>query len=130
MLRSLRIFALLIFVTTGAHAADNSWIEESNKHAEVLLDLLAKYGPESAASLGVEGHDAEVFDLKPDLVERNIKDLDAAMAQLQRDRESAQDVRVQQDIDILLAAARNQRQSIQLSDQYMLPFFDLGRSVY
>ena len=112
MLRLLRAFAVLFFIVNSAQAADTSWIEESNKHAQVLLDLLAKYGPESAASLGVEGHDAEVFDLKPDLVERNIKDLDGAMAELQRVRESAQDVRVQQDIAILLTAARNQRQSI------------------
>jgi hypothetical protein len=130
MLRLLRAFAILLFVLTSAQAADSSWIEESNQHAQILLDLMAKYGPESAASLGVEGHDAEVFDLKPNLVERNIKDLDTATAELQRRRQSAQDVRVQQDIDILLTAAGNQRQSILLSDQYMLPFFDLGRSVY
>src|SRR4051812_23271958 len=120
MFRPLRAFAILLLVVTSAQAADASWIDESNKHAQILLDLMAKYGPESAASLGVEGHDAEVFDLKPNLVERNVKDLDAATAELQRRRQSAQDARVQQDIDILLTAAGNQRQSILLSDQYML----------
>lgn len=130
MLRSLRAFAVFIFIATSAHAADTKWIEQSNKHAEVMLDLLAKYAPESAASLGVEGHDADVFDLNPDLVARNVKDLDQAIAELQRRRASVQDVRVQQDIDILLTAARNQRETVLLNDQYMLPFFDLGRSVY
>ncbi|HEU4602207.1 MAG TPA: DUF885 domain-containing protein, partial [Steroidobacteraceae bacterium] len=125
-----RAFAVFIFIATSAHAADTNWIEQSNKHAEVMLDLLAKYAPESAASLGVEGHDADVFDLNPDLVARNVKDLDEAIAELQRRRASVQDVRVQQDIDILLTAARNQRETVLLNDQYMLPFFDLGRSVY
>jgi uncharacterized protein (DUF885 family) len=130
MLRSLRAFALLLFVFASAQAADNTWIDESNKDAQVLLEVLAKYSPESASSLGVEGHDAEIFDLKPNLVARNVKDVDAAIAELQQRRSSAQDVRVQQDIDILLTAARNQRESVLLNDQYMLPFFDLGRSIY
>lgn len=129
MRRSLCVLAVLLSLVGSVQAADN-WIEQSNEQAQVLLDILAKYGPESAASLGVEGHDAEIFDLKPDLVARNVKDLDAAIAELQRRRESVQDARVQQDIDILLTAARNQRETVLLNDQYMLPFFDLGRFVY
>ena len=59
------LLAGLLFLTAFARADDQGWIEESNKHAQVLLEVLAKYNPEAASRLGVEGHDAEVIDLKP-----------------------------------------------------------------
>lgn len=111
-------------------AATDDWIEESNGHAKVLLDVIARYAPETAASLGVEGYDAEVLDLKPRVAEREDADLAAALAELEKRRREASDQRVQQDLDILIEAARDQRETLALQRRYMLPFFDLTQSVY
>ncbi len=128
MLRLIVLF--LSLAAPNLHAADDAWIEESNRHAQVLLDVLARYTPETAASLGVEGYDAEVFDLKANVLERQDADLAAAIAELERRREQASDRRVQQDLDILIGAAEDQRRTIDLSGKLMLPFFDVAQSVY
>ncbi|NLG77569.1 MAG: hypothetical protein GX535_15160, partial [Xanthomonadaceae bacterium] len=47
MLRLIVLF--LSLAAPNLHAADDAWIEESNRHAQVLLDVLARYTPETAA---------------------------------------------------------------------------------
>ena len=86
-----------------------AWITASNTHAAGLLDVIAKYTPENAAALGVEGHDGEVRDLKPDNVRRQEADLDAVAAQLAAALKSETDAHVKQDLEILLKSARDQR---------------------
>ena len=77
-----RLLALVFVIAAPASglAADvpdgaASWVEESNRNATVLLEVLARYSPESAGSLGVEGADTEVADLKPGYVERTEADV-------------------------------------------------------
>lgn len=129
MLRAIAVLCLSLSAPNLLAATDD-WIEESNAHAKVLLDVIARYAPETAASLGVEGYDAEVLDLKPRVAEREDADLAAALAELEKRRREASDQRVQQDLDILIDAARDQRETLALERKYMLPFFDLTQSVY
>jgi uncharacterized protein (DUF885 family) len=121
---------LVALVAPAAFAAEPSWIEESNRHAQILLDVMARYSAESAASFGVEGHDSEIFDLKPKFSERLEADLAAASAKLEQVRGSASDPLVRRDLDILIGAARDQQHSAELSRQLTLPFFDLGQAVF
>jgi len=111
-------------------AAPPAWVEESNRHSQLLLDVLAKYSPEGASSFGVEGHDDEVFDLKPRNAERLEADLLAAKAKLETVRASATDPQVKQDLDILIGAARDQQRTSQLNRELLLPFIDLGQAVF
>jgi hypothetical protein len=129
MLRMLVAFTVILFAF-GANAADTSWIEESNRHAGVLLEVMARYSPETAASVGVEGYDDKVFDLKPGLVERQGQDLLAALKQIEAARAQVTDKRVQQDLDILAKAARDQHETLMLNDKLMLPFLDLPRAIF
>jgi hypothetical protein len=129
MLRMLAAFTVILFAF-GANAADTSWIEESNRHAGVLLEVMARYSPETAASVGVEGYDDKVFDLKPGLVERQGQDLLAALKQIEAARAQVTDKRVQQDLDILAKAARDQHETLMLNDKLMLPFLDLPRAIF
>ena len=122
--------AALWLLSTGAFGQDKAWIEESNTHAKVLLDVMAKYSPEQASSTGVEGHDAEVFDLKPRYVERQLADLNAAAEKLTRARDAASDPRVKQDLEILVDAANDQVETIELNRRLMLPYFDLPRAIF
>ena len=129
MFRSL----LLIFLALASQsliAADAPWIEESNRNAEVLLEGLARYQPETAADLGVQGYDEAVMDLKPGVVQRQDRDLQTAIETLEQRRSKATDKRVQQDLDILIDAARDQRQTLAITEKYLLPFFDLTQSIF
>jgi uncharacterized protein (DUF885 family) len=129
MIRTLVAMLLALYASLTL-AADASWIQESNRHAQVLLEVNARYTPEMAASLGVEGHDSEVFDLKPGYVARQIADLQAAAGRLEAQRDKANDRLVKQDLDILVQAARNQKTTLELNDRLMLPFFDLAQAVF
>jgi hypothetical protein len=121
---------IVALVAPAAFAAEPSLIEASNRNAQVLLDVMARYNAETAASLGVEGHDSEIVDLKPRFSERLEADLDAAIGQLEKLRGSATDPLVRRDLDILIGAARDQKHSSELNRQLALPFFDLGQAVF
>lgn len=126
----LTVIATLLLAPWWAQAADADWLEQSNRNAQILLEVSARYNPEFASSLGVEGHDAEVFDLKPQYLERQEADLEAAAVRFEALRAAAGDSRIRQDLDILIEAARSQRETSQLNRKYLLPFFDLPQAVY
>lgn len=111
-------------------AAEPEWVVESNKQAAALLEEVAKYSPEQASAFGVEGHDAEVFDAKPNTVQRQEADLDTVIAGYERALKTTADPRVKQDIEILLKSARDQRVTLQLNDRLMLPYFDLPQALF
>jgi uncharacterized protein (DUF885 family) len=129
MFRTL-VACVAVLFTASALPAEADWIQQSNRHANVLLEVMARYSPETAASLGVEGYDDDVLDLEPKLVERQDADLAAAIETLEQARANAADKLVQLDLDILIRAARDQRATLALNDKLMLPFFDLSQSIF
>jgi uncharacterized protein (DUF885 family) len=130
--RILKAFAAAVLVLAAANASaqDKAWIEASNEHAKVLLEVMARYSPERASSTGVEGHDTEVFDLKPRYVERQVADLQAATQKLEQARAGASDPRVKQDLEILVDSARDQVETLQLDQRLMLPYVDLPQAIF
>jgi hypothetical protein len=111
-------------------AAQPDWIVASNEQATALLDENAKYNPEGASALGLEGHDAGVFDAKPQTVQRQEADLAAVAAGYERALTTETDPRVKQDVEILLKSARDQRVTLELTDRLMLPYFDLPQALF
>jgi hypothetical protein len=121
---------IVTLAAPAAFAAQPSWIEESNRHSQVLLEVMARYNAEAAASFGVEGRDGEVFDLKPRVQERQEADIAAAIAKLEGLKAAATDPLVRRDLDILIGAAGDQKQTIELNRRLTLPFFDVGQAVF
>src|SRR3954451_16537984 len=58
--------ARLLAGSGQAPADSRAWIAASNKHAQVLLDVLARFGPEGAGQIGVAGLDREITSLTPE----------------------------------------------------------------
>lgn len=128
-------FALaLVFVfaitTTVAAAGERDWIARSDRHAAELIDLIGAFSPEYASMLGAERFDAAVLDLRP----RHVARFDAAaakrLADLQRRRDAENDPRVQQDLDILLAALRQERSRGALEHRLLVPYRDLPKLIF
>ena len=117
-------------VLSSAHAAEAEWIAESNQHTQVLLEILARYQPETAANLGLEQFDREVFDLKPKYDERQEADLAAAITRLQSARAGVKDDRAKQDVDILIKAAQRRIATSELNRRLMIPYFDVGKQFF
>jgi uncharacterized protein (DUF885 family) len=122
--------AALLLATSTLSIAEQDWVERSNANAEPLLQVMAKYAPETAAALGVEGFDAEVFDLKP----QNDLRFEADAARVASDLESRlaaePDARVRQDMQILIDTARDQKATSELYRRLMLPYFDLTQALF
>src|SRR3984893_12213914 len=126
----LMLAAAGVCVTAVGWCDTPAWVTASNRQAAGLLEVIVKYKPESAAALGVEGHDSEVRDLKPGNVRRQEADLDAVSAQLAAALKRETDPRVKQDLEILLKSARDQRTTLELNDRLLLPYFDLAQTLY
>jgi hypothetical protein len=124
------LLPLTLLVASVAQADDRGWVEQSNANARPLLEVMARYAPETAASFGVEGHDSEVRDLKPGYDTRLEGDLAKVASDLESRIAATSDPRVRQDLQILLAAARDQGNTSQLNRRLMLPYFDLGQLLF
>ena len=59
------LLVLALVTASAARAEDTNWVTQSNANAAPLLEVMARYAPETAAAFGVEGHDSEVLDLEP-----------------------------------------------------------------
>jgi uncharacterized protein (DUF885 family) len=124
------ITAWALATSVSAAPTQPQWVVESNQQAAALLEENAKYNPEQATALGIEGRDADVFDAKPNTVQRQEADLDAVAAGYEQALKTTSDPRVKQDIEILLKSARDQRVTIELNDRLMLPYFNLPQALF
>ncbi len=124
------LVCLAVWFAHSANAADTQWIEESNRHAQAMLEVSARYAPEFATPVGVESFDDDIIDLKPRVSERMQADFSAAAQALESKKAKTPDPRIAQDLDILVVAARNRITSEQVSRRYLLPFFDLAQTVF
>lgn len=113
-----------------AIAAEPAWVTKSNDNAKVLLKVLAKYSPESASTLGVDGYDEQITDMSRDQFEASNRDLRAAIADLQKRMRAETDSKVKQDLQILIDKAQDNIQTSTLQRKYFMPFDDLTNMIF
>ncbi|MFC5458588.1 DUF885 domain-containing protein [Massilia niabensis] len=111
-------------------AAEPAWVTKSNTNARVLLNVLAKYSPESASNLGVDGYDEQIMDLSRDQFEATNRDMRAAIAELQKRLRVETDSKVKQDLQILIDKAQDQLKTSALQRKYFMPYHDLTRMMF
>ena len=119
-------------MTAGAPPAQDprAWIAVSNRHAQVLLDVLARFAPESAGQFGVTGLDEAVSNLSTENRDKGRAATAAALATLQAARETEQDPLVRQDLDILIKSAQTNLRGGQLFQERMVPYTDVTALVF
>jgi hypothetical protein len=136
MMRRTALAALLamawsaIALPGGAYAQAIDWVEKSNEHAQVVLDGVAKFNPENAAAIGVEGLDEEITDLNPERYERELAESEKILAELERRLEGETDTKVRQDLGILIKVMNDSIRSDKLNRENMLPYYNLNQSVF
>ena len=122
--------SLLAAATLHAADATPTWIARSNQDAQVLLDATSPFSPESASGIGLSDYDAKVADLKPDVDTRARQALVNAKATLQNLLANEKDSNVRQDLQILIKAATDQIEGIDLNHAYLLPYQDVGSLIF
>ena len=108
----------------------NSWVEKSNENTQLLLDIMSRFNPESAAQYGIEGIDENIIDVNPDFIEREIKADLKARKILENRLESETIPEVRQDLQILISAIDEGVASTRLNQKYFLPYYNISELVF
>ncbi|HYU15317.1 MAG TPA: DUF885 domain-containing protein [Candidatus Acidoferrum sp.] len=111
-------------------AGDRSWIERSNQNAQLLLQTLAEFQPESAARLGISGLDDRIADFTPGHLQRQREATRKVQAELEKRLAAEKDPLVAQDLQILIDAARRQQRGSELREKLEVPYYSLPRLVF
>ncbi|SFF30375.1 Uncharacterized conserved protein, DUF885 familyt [Fontimonas thermophila] len=126
----LALLSVLVLSWSTGVAGAPAWVEESDRNAAVLLDVMAQFAPETAGQIGVDGYDEKVLDLGPEVYERSQAATQAAIATLEQRRALTTDTAVLEDLDILLQAARDSLASQRLEHELMLPYYNVPQTVF
>ena len=129
-LLSVSLASLLISACFNVSAAEPAWVTKSNANAKLLLDVGAKYDPESASERGVDGYDEQISDFSRDQFEPATRDRRAVVAELERRLKNETDPKIKQDLQILINSAHDQLQTQALERKYFMPFVDLSLMVF
>jgi hypothetical protein len=106
------------------------WVVKSNGYAQALLKVLAEFNPEFASQFGLPGYDDKVVDLEPDVGQRSRAALAQARDKLRQDLAGTRDPNVREDLEIMIHAADRFIASSKLQDRYMLPYTDIGQTIF
>lgn len=130
MNRFLPTLTAALVMTACTVAAELPWVAKSNANAKLLLELTAKYSPEQASWLGVDGYDEQIADLSRDLFEARNADTRQVIDEFRKRLASESDTKVKQDLEILIRRAEDDLRSAALSRKYFIPFLDLAAEIF
>jgi len=130
MIAAATVAMILVLTVTAAAADEHSWVERSNENAQIVLDVVAEFNPEGAASLGVDGLDEAIIDYRPRLYERNRSASEAVLGELRERLTTEKEPRVRQDLEILIQAVEDGLRSEQLTRDTLLPYFNVSQTVF
>ena len=129
-MRKLILCGLLALAAAPALADDSEWVARSDEHAQLVLELLAKFSPEGAASFGVDGLDEEILDLTAGVYERNLQESREVLGELHKRHSAERHPKVKQDLEILIKAVEDSITSSELNRAQMLPYFNMSQTMF
>lgn len=111
-------------------AATAEWVKSSDNYARRVLQSMAKFSPEGAGGLGVEGLDEEILDLREHVHERRLKESAELLGGLRSALGEERHPFVRQDLKILIQAVQDGVRSAELDRENMLPYFNMSQQVF
>jgi hypothetical protein len=131
-MRKLITFSLIaVFsVLLSAPSSASNWVEKSDENAQIVLNALAELSPEGAGRLGVDGLDEEITDLAPGINERSRQINVEILDELQRRLESEGNLKVRQDLGILIKSLEDNIRSSDLNFEQMLPYYNINQTIF
>ena len=133
MLNCLLLCTVMHASTVSAQGATNftpEWVQRSNEIAYKVLDSSAKFIPEFAGQMGVNGYDEEIFDLRENLYERQLAVDEQKITYLNDLLAKEEDPRVAQDIEIMLKATRDNMESNRINFERVLPYANITGLIF
>jgi hypothetical protein len=106
------------------------WIDKSNQHAQLVLDMLSRFHPEVGSMFGVPGVDERVIDLGPGIDERELAVMRETEAALKTRLAGESDTQVKQDLEIMLDLVARSIEVHVASEAILLPYRHLAETIY
>jgi hypothetical protein len=106
------------------------WVKRSDENARILLDLQARFAPEGASQMGLDGYDDQIFDLQSDRDARLRAARTAAVATLQERMAKETDAAVKQDLEILIDSAKRDMEGDALNAKLIVEYFDAPQTLF
>jgi len=125
--------ALLMTGQSFAQGASNftpEWVQRSNEIAYKVLETQAKFAPEFAGQMGVDGYDEEIFDLRKDLYQRQITASEENIAMLETLLVNEEDPRVAQDIEIMIKSEEDGIEANRINYERVLPYGNITGLIF
>ncbi len=122
--------AIGVACVSTLQAQDEDWVAKSNAHAQIVLESMARFNPEGAGSLGVDGLDEEIRDLKAGIYERGQAESRRVLAELKRRLAGETHPRVRQDLGIMIKAVEDSIRTAELNREHMLPYYHVTQQVF
>jgi hypothetical protein len=129
-MKLVRLCVLPLLLALPAAGADTAWIAKSDANARLVLETAARFSPEGAGRLGLEGLDEQVLDLKPELVKRTVAAQRDVLKTLETRLETEKDPTVRQDLGILIRSVKEQIDSTELEDRLSVAYFDVPQTIF
>ncbi len=125
------VFPLILLAAASVLAqSPPAWVEKSNRNAQLLIAIMARYEPESAAAEGVQGLDEQVSSAAPEEPERFRQDLTSARQQLEQRLSAEKDPLVRQDLEIPIAQANRDIRASEAQERILLPYDDVAGTIF
>ena len=107
-----------------------TWIARSNESSKLLLELRARYNPEDASSLGIDGYDDRILDLEEGHATRYRADALRIAREIEERGRREPDARVRQDLAILVHSAKLAARTAEVSEAHTVPLVDVADIVF
>jgi len=131
MRKQLGIGLLAVTFMMGTAAGNEpGWVEKSNEHAQIVLEVMSKFSPEGAGSLGIDGLDEQISDLGPGIYERSLEATREVLAELRKREAAETHPKVKQDLGILVKALEDNIHTSELDHANMLPYYNISQTVF
>ena len=129
-MHSLLVIAVTTLLANCTTAEEENWVARSDRNSQVLLEVMAKFNPEGAGYLGIEGLEEEITQLPADRDARQIEAMESAIIELRARLEKESDPRVSLDLEILIDSAELNIRQIRLNSEHLLPYVDLPQMIF
>ena len=117
----------LALLSMAVHA---DWIEQSDRHAMAVMESLGKFEPEWMSSYGLAEFDNGVRDLADGSYQRRQQMRRDNVARLEAALGDETDLRVRQDLQIMLEDQRDAIESARLHHELLLPYHNVHQSLF
>ncbi|HUS08737.1 MAG TPA: DUF885 domain-containing protein [Bryobacteraceae bacterium] len=125
-----KLAVAVCLLASAVYAAVPAWVQESNRNATILLETIARFHPETAGRIGMEGLDDRIVDLKPNLNGRLRTAYQQAAAVLTDRRAQEKNALVLQDLDILLKQVSEDLHGLDLQEKYRFAYTNVSQLIY